>query len=142
MTELAGKFAGVVLVRMPDDGVAGLTSALEAIEVKGLLHVSAEEAGPTAPEETGAGARLVLDLIGQDHTGIVHEVSHALASRNVSIEELETEVVPAPMEGKLFKARAILQPPSGMEVDDVQVILEDLAHDLMVDLDVHDESGD
>lgn len=140
LTELAGVFAGVVLVRVPDDGADGLAAALEAIEGQGLLHVSLEEAA--APEQLPpSGTRLQLSLVGQDHPGIVHEISHALAERRISIDDLETEVVPAPMGGSLFQARAVLDAPADIDVDDVRIALEALAHDLMVDLDVAEETA-
>ena len=72
------------------------------------------------------------------HPGIVHRISHALAERGVSIEELETEVVPAPMGGHLFSARAVVDAPSTESIDEIQADLEGLAQDLMVDIDVTD----
>ncbi len=141
LAELAGTFAGVVLVTVPDGGVDGLTAELEAVESTGLLHVSMTPA-PAAAGPTGTN-RLQLKLVGQDHIGIVHEISHALAARSVSIEELETAVVPAPMGGMLFEAEAMLAAPSDLPIDDVRIALEDLAQDLMVDLELidHSEAG-
>ncbi len=141
LAELAGTFAGVVLVTVPDGGVDGLTAELEAVESTGLLHVSMTPA-PAAAGSTGTN-RLQLKLVGQDHIGIVHEISHALAARRVSIEELETAVVPAPMGGMLFEAEAMLAAPSDLPIDDVRIALEDLAQDLMVDLELidHSEAG-
>lgn len=142
MAELAGTFAGIVVVTMPETSVDGLAADLERIESDGLLHVSlavadgqalvGEGRRQTAPADT----KLDLKLVGQDHPGIVHEISQALASRNVSIEELETTVVPAPMGGHLFEAEATLQAPAGVGLEDVQDLLEAVAQDLMVDLDL------
>ena len=79
--------------------------------------------------------RLVgLDLVGQDHPGIVHDVSAALAGVGVSIDELETEVSPAPQGGDLFTARALLELPDGLDVDEVRAAVEAVTPDLMVDI--------
>lgn len=142
MAELAGTFAGMVLVRIPEGSIDALTSELQRIESAGLLHISMAEAtaDPTDGPAGKAGARnattVTMRLVGQDHPGIVHEISQALAVRNVSIDELETAVVPAPMGGMLFEAEATLELPIAVTPDEVQDVLEALAQDLMVDLDV------
>ena len=81
-------------------------------------------------------ARLTLSVIGQDHPGIVHEISEKLASLKVSIDQLETEVVPAPQGGRLFRARAELEAPVDIDRAALESQLEAVAHDLMVEVDV------
>ena len=134
MAELAGKFAGVVLVTIADDHAEALIADLDAIEARGLLDITAER----AEIEPGGGEaqQVSLELVGQDHPGIVHEVSAVLSRLGVSIEELETEVGPAPQEGNLFTAHALLEVPADQTVDSVQAALEEVALDLMVDLSV------
>ena len=133
LAELGGKFAGVVLISVPESSLDSLTADLDRIESLGLLHVSITDA-VTAAGRPGAGARLAMRLVGQDHPGIVHEISHALAHHQVSIEELDTAVVPAPMGGMLFEASAVLVAPPGLSIGEVRDTLEALAQDLMVDL--------
>ena len=53
----------------------------------------------------------------------------------MSIDELETQVVPAPNEGSLFTAHATLQVPLTVELDDLRDALEAVTPDLMVELD-------
>ncbi len=145
MAELAGTFAGIVVATLPEVSVDGLTTDLQRIQSDGLLHVSIAEyrgvvdrgtaSDPISGDDPEA-ARVDLRLVGQDHPGIVHEISQALASRNISIEELETAVVPAPMGGHLFQAEATLKTPAGVSLDDVQDLLEAVAQDLMVDVEL------
>ena len=98
MAELAGKFAGIVLVTVPATNASALMADLDELETHGMLEITAEQA---APDQGGQDVqRCSLELVGQDHPGIVHEVSHVLAGRNVSIDELETEVTPAPQGGQ------------------------------------------
>jgi len=71
----------------------------------------------------------------------VVDVTDALAARSVNIEELVTETVEAPMDGgTLFKARASLVLPESVSSDDLTEVLEELAAQLMVDIEI-DEVG-
>src|ERR1700754_3536116 len=67
MSRLAGKFAGIVLVAVPDERLAALSADLEALSSEGL-QLSLERTDE--PEETES-LRLSLELLGADHPGIV-----------------------------------------------------------------------
>jgi glycine cleavage system regulatory protein len=57
----------------------------------------------------------------------------------VSIEELETETSNAPMDGgTLFKARAVLVLPVDVSAEALTDVLEELAHQLMVDIELNE----
>jgi glycine cleavage system regulatory protein len=133
MAELAGKFAGIVLVTIADSRVDAFTHDLDQLGSKGLLHITAELAVKPSNDAESL-VRVRLNLVGQDHPGIVHEVSHVLAANHVSIDELETETVPAPQGGFLFKATAVLELPPNLGADALHDALEEVAVDLMVDL--------
>jgi len=136
MAQLAGKFAGIVVVTVPDEEVVALTDALETL--RGLLDVRVEVAGGGGLEETPT--LLHLHLIGQDRPGIVREIAGALARRDVSIEELATSTASAPMSAEpLFEADATLRLPRGGDVDALRAALEEIANELMVDLDVAEQ---
>ena len=135
MARLAGKFAGIVVVSVPDERTDALTAELRTLAAQGLLDVSVAIASTDAPETDDD--LLQLRLIGQDRPGIVREVASALAQRNVSIEELETSAASAPLSGALhFEAVATLRVPAGTDPADVRSILESIANELMVELDV------
>ena len=142
MAELGGQFAGMVLVRVPEGRVGELDAALAAIHAEELLHVSVRPAGPDHPPAADSEtARWRLRLVSQDHTGIVHRVSQTLAAQGISVAELETEVVPAPMGGMLFQAEAELDVPEPVAISDVQTALEELSPELMVDLEPAETAG-
>jgi glycine cleavage system regulatory protein len=132
LARLAGKFAGIVEASVADDRYETLVGELMALEGQGL-HVTIEGEEPPESEDVD-GEGFLLELLGNDHPGIVAEVSAVLAEHGVSIEELHTEVRDAPMAGgHLFEARAILvAPPAG--TDALRAALEALADELMVDL--------
>jgi glycine cleavage system regulatory protein len=134
MARLAGKFAGIVLVAVPDDRAEALIASLGPLGTEGLLDVTVERAADEAPVSTDL-TRLSLELVGADRPGIVHDISQALAARQVSIEELHTATREAPMVGgMLFEARATLLAPPTVPMADLQAVLEELANELMVDI--------
>jgi glycine cleavage system regulatory protein len=138
MARLAGQFAGILLVEVPDAKADDLVAALRGLEAEGL-HVTAERGSGEAP--AGAQRPLTLELVGHDRPGIVREVAQALASRGVNIDELETEVVSGSFSGDaLFKANARLRAPADLAPDELREALESLAHELMVDLDLEEEN--
>ncbi len=133
MARLAGKFAGIVLVRVPDDRAESLIGELGPLATEGLLDVTVERGG--VEPAGGDVTRLSLALVGADRPGIVHDISRALAARDVSIEELHTATREAPMVGgMLFEATATLLAPPTVPIADLQAVLEELANELMVDL--------
>ena len=64
----------------------------------GLLEVSAHP-GTDAAADQRSWPQLTLDLIGNDHPGIVHEVSAVLSRHRLSIEAITTDARDAPMAG-------------------------------------------
>ncbi len=141
MARLAGKFAGIVLVTVPDGNAAALADALERLDAQGLLHITVSRAAPAAPARRSRS--LTMELVGQDHPGIVHDISHALASHDVSIRELHTDTTSAPMAGgALFEAAAVLDVPEELSIAQVRDLLEALANELMVDIELHEAPAD
>lgn len=132
MSRLAGKFAGLLRVSVDADRAADLARGLTALQ--GGLTVVAEE---TDDAPATAGRTVRLELVGHDRPGIIRDISRALASQRINIEELETAVTSAPMTGELlFQARAFVRLPASVTVESLRRQLEALAGELMVDLDV------
>ena len=71
MSRLAGKFAGIVLVTVPDNRLDALVADLEALDAQGLQVTLERTAEPAEPESQ----LLHLELLGDDHPGIVAEIS-------------------------------------------------------------------
>ena len=134
MTELAGVFAGVVMVRIPAGRATAWRDALEPLREQGLLDVTLRPAGASL-EEVDTAPTSAVTVVGADRPGIVHEVSHALAALGVGIVDLRTWTASAPMAGeRLFHASAAVRLPGGVTTGDLTAALEALADDLMVDL--------
>jgi glycine cleavage system regulatory protein len=136
MAHLAGQFAGILRVEVPDDRAAALVAALRRLEQRDL-RVTIESGPRSAPAR---GRRLlVVDLVGLDRPGIVREISHVLAERGVNIEELVTDRSTAAMSGELlFRSRARVDVPERVDAAELRARLEKLATDLMVQVSVAD----
>jgi glycine cleavage system regulatory protein len=133
---LAGRFAGIVRLDVPEASLDALERALRELDTANL-HVAVERA---ESEAATPRPRLGLELVGQDRPGIVRDVSAVLARHGVNIEELETEVESASMSGELlFHARALLALPESADLEALRTDLEELANELMVDLQIDAE---
>ena len=136
MAHLAGQFAGILRVEVPDDRASALTDALRRLEARGLRLTI--EAGPRPPAPA-TRRTLVVDLVGLDRPGIVREISRVLAERGVNIEELVTDRTPAPMSAELlFHSKARVNVPAGLDAAELRGRLERLAQDLMVQVTLAD----
>jgi glycine cleavage system regulatory protein len=135
MAHLAGKFAGIVQITVPDSRADALIGALQPLEQDGLLTITVTRANDQPAAEQSRA--MALHLVGQDRRGIVHEVSHALAALGANIQELETSTSEAPMAGGLlFEAKARLAVPESVSADELRNVLEGLANELIVDIDL------
>ena len=131
MSQLAGKFAGILRVSVNDSEADQLISALDGISDQLTLVI--ERANSDV--EIESPQTVELNLIGNDRPGIIREFSHALASLSVNVEQLSTECVSAPMSSDiLFKAKANLKVPVGLELELLQREIERLADDLIVEV--------
>jgi len=136
LSQLAGKFAGIVVVSVAERRADALVAALTALEDEGLAISLQRTDGPAEQ----ASVRLGLELLGDDRPGIVAEISSALADYDVSIEELVTDVRDAPMAGgTLFEARAVLVAPTTVSTEALGRLLEALGNELMVDITLSDD---
>ncbi len=130
MAELAGKFAGIVVVTVPADRVEQLTAALQSLDR--LLEVSTH---PAAEGPLPSGPTMMIDLLGTDRPGIVREVSAVLNRHRISIDRIDTSTREAPMAGgQLFEAHIVVRLPDDGDPDAMRTDLERLADELLVDI--------
>ncbi|MDH5426773.1 MAG: glycine cleavage system protein R [Nitrospirota bacterium] len=133
MARLAGHFAGVVQIHLPEDQAEGFMVALPALADRGL-SVSVVDSDWTLVKVDHRNS-LQLEVIGQDRPGIVREISRKLAALGVSMQDLRTVVESAPMSGEqIFRAEAELAPPPHTSFEQIQTALEQLADDMMIDI--------
>ena len=133
MSQLAGKFVGILRVSVDDDRVEKLIEELNGLssEIKLIIE-------KTVDESAGQQSQMVeLSLVGNDRAGIIKEISAAVSELGINMERLNTECVPAPMSSDaLFKAKATLEVPENVALEQLQNKLEQLADDLIVEIEV------
>lgn len=130
MAELAGKFAGIVTIGIPDNQTEQLTEQLRPLN--GILDVTVHHG---SPEPTERGTGFTMELVGNDRPGIMQEITRVLRQHEVSIDTLSTHVDDAPMTGgQLFHCQATLRLPADIRAKELRAELEQLAGELMVDL--------
>lgn len=137
LAELAGAFAGVVLVSVPDDRAEELAAGLASLD--GLLHVTTHAGAAPVAAPTRA---LTLTILGNDRPGIVRDVTGAITAHGLSIDGLRSRTLEAPMAGgTLFEAVVDVRVPSDADAEAAVAALERLAGEIQVDLEVHRPSA-
>ncbi len=137
MSHLGGQFAGVLRVAIEEAKEASLMKSLLQLQESGLSITMRSE---LAASDQTKRSLVTLDLLGSDQVGIVSRISGLLASLNVNVEELHTELTTAPMSAELlFKARGLLHLPADLAPETLRDELEAVAADLMVDLQLQKE---
>ncbi len=134
LVELSGKFAGILLIRLPASDVDKLKANLDALPNSDLTWVIENvDKAENAPQPHRS---MTLELIGNDRSGIVRDVTECLVDLNLNVEEMSSEFSDAPMSSeKLFKA--IIRVSSGLDettCDNIQDALESLANELMIEI--------
>ncbi|MEQ9208762.1 MAG: glycine cleavage system protein R, partial [Pseudomonadales bacterium] len=77
----------------------------------------------------------MLEVVANDRPDILREVTSVLSKLGVNVEELSTSCEPAPMSNELlFRAHAQISIPEGLSDGQIAEALEELADDLMVEL--------
>ncbi len=131
MSKIEGKFAGILRVNIPGDTIEPLVKELMSADLG--LSIACEEL--RAPESLAEFKNYNIELIGNNHTGIIRQLSHVLANLGANLEEINTEVIEGTMSGeKLFKAKINLHLPLGVDEDFVRAKLEQIANEMMVEI--------
>ena len=131
MSKIEGKFAGILRIDAPDDNMDALVNDLASANLG--LSIACEELRP--PAQPSRFKSYNIELIGNNHPGIIKQLSHVLANLGANLEEMRTEVVDGTMSGeRLFKAQINLQLPIGVNEDFVRGKLEQIANEMMVEI--------
>ena len=133
LSRLGGKYVGSVLVELDAAALPALEAEVGKVDANGL-RVSLVAADQ---ETLSGGDTLTVELVGQDHPGIVREVTAVLAALGVNIDSLTTSTEHGAWSGEpLFRAEARVTLPQGVDRDEVQAALEAISGEVMVDFTV------
>jgi len=134
LSQLGGKFAGLVLVTLPGENGTALELELKELSTSGL---SVRVTPATATTGAARGRGITLTVLGPDRLGIVREISRALAEREVNVVEMDSEVSSAPMSAELmFKARIDAEIPAHINLDDLEDSLEEIANHMTLEVEL------
>ena len=132
MSQLAGKFAGILKISIPEDNVDALSQQLQSLSARGI-EVLIDNA--VHDNHSVSGRTLAFELIGADRVGIVSEIAHAFSEREISIDDLETHCSSSPWSGDpLFEATGILIAPSNINKDELLDRLDGVEESLGIDI--------
>ena len=135
MSQLAGRFAGLVVVQTSDEKIEGLKAALS--ELKQISSIIEETENDPEIKNTRI---LELNIVGPDRPGIVHEVSLALEQHVANVVEMETYIAAAPMSGELtYCADATVEVPFEMDWQTLAEKLDAVGLELGVDILLEEE---
>jgi glycine cleavage system regulatory protein len=130
MSNLAGRFAGIVRVAVALEQAAALEQALAALQAEGV-YVHLEATGRAAAQAQAVPFR--LEIVGHDRPGIVREFAAALADRGINVFDMRTDISSAPMSADpLFSASAGIHVPAAIDLEELRDSLEAIADELMI----------
>jgi glycine cleavage system transcriptional repressor len=113
MARLGGEFAMLALVSLAGEDLATLEKELQKLRDEGFQIALLPTQDDHAKKYAG-WLPYMIEVLGADHEGIIHEIARHLAKQGINIEDLETTTAPAPMSGTpLFTMKAtVLVPPN------------------------------
>ncbi len=134
LSQLGGKFAGIVLVSLPGESGDTLEGELKALSSSGLsVRVTP---GSSLPDH-GNYRDITLTVMGPDRLGIVREISRTLAQRQINVVEMDSHVSSAAMSAELiFKARIDAQIPEDTDMEDLHDTLDEIANHMTLDIEL------
>ena len=139
LSQLGGKFAGLILVSLPADGGPSLQADLGTLAASGIsVRVTAMETTAAVQSTAPAPGRdITLTVIGPDRRGIVREISAALAQRQINVLEMDTDIHSAPMSAEMiFNARIAARVPEKTNMDDLHTSLDEIADTMTLEIDL------
>lgn len=131
LSRLGGVYVGSVLVELDGGRVEALRSAVREVDAQGLeVRIS-----PAIEGAEAAGDVVQFSLVGQDRSGIVHQVTAVLSRLEANIEDFDTHISVEPHSGApLFHMEARLRLPPALSAEAVQAALEEISAEIMVDI--------
>jgi len=136
MTALRGRFAMMLIVRLPDDVSMGeLKAALAELEQRTRLTVQSQTISDEEMAAEPMEPDFVITVHGADKVGIVYAVTETLADLGVSVIDLSTQSR-ASDDGDVYMMA--LEVASCGKGEEMKAVLKSVAENVGVDVDVHE----
>lgn len=135
MTRLGGEFAMLMLVSVSDAEFSNLDQDFQQMRAEGY-QVSLLQTQDDSKKYAG-WLPYEIEVTGADHEGIIHEISHHLATQGINIENMDTSSAPASMSGTpLFMMKGIVVVPPHLNFHIWSDALEEIGDKLNVSVKV------
>lgn len=135
MSHLAGKFAGILQINVPEDQMEAIAQSLSRLKSSHGIDVVASAA--TDSEASADIKTLQFSLMGNDRPGIIRELSQAFASHHINLDELQTNCSSMPWSGDpMFTAHGLLHIPVAVDMDHLSDQLDEISDELGVDIEL------
>jgi len=131
LSRLCGQFTGIVHIAVESGNKAALIADFDAMSDDGI-NVTVQDASGVKTDDIEVNGLQIL-VEANDRPGIVKEITEALATENVNVDNIDTEVESASMAGyQIFRAHMFLAMPDDLNEDDLEEVLESVSDDVMV----------
>jgi glycine cleavage system transcriptional repressor len=135
MARLGGEFAMLMLVAVPDKEFTNLDQDFQQLREEGY-QVTLLQTEDDSKKYAG-WLPYEIEVTGADHEGIIHDISHHLASQGINIESMDTSSTPAPMSGTpLFTMKGVVLVPPQLHFHVWSDSLEEIGDKLNVSVNV------
>lgn len=134
MAHMSSLFAGVARIQIEADNAAKLEKALNGVLFdNGHIHLYADTNGES--ESTSSDKKQYhIEIVANDRPGILQEVTHAISSNGINIEELESHIEDGAMaSGPLFRCELIISCDNDEQADKAHEDLEALTGEIFID---------
>lgn len=131
-SHMAGHFAGFVQIDLP---VEKHQTLIDLLIKHPDLKIHILPGTIAAPEDQQS---VQIDIMGNDKTGIVQELTQILSQFNLNIVKFDSCLESAPNWGNaLFKAKVTILVSADFDLETLRQKLESVANDLMVDIEIN-----
>ena len=135
MARLGGEFAMLMLVTLPDKALDNLDKDFQQLRGEGY-QVTLLQTEDDSKKYAG-WLPYEIEVTGADHEGIIHDISHHLATQGINIESMDTSSTPAPMSGTpLFMMKGVILVPPKLTFHIWSDALEEIGDKLNVSVKV------
>lgn len=133
LSRLCGQFTGIVHIEVSDLNKPRLLAAFDSMRDGGII-VTVQDAQHLSDDQQEVNGLQIL-VEANDRAGIVKEITEALATENINVDNIDTEVESASMAGyPIFRAHLFLAMPDDLSEDDLADVLEGVSDDVMVSI--------
>ncbi|MEZ4599844.1 MAG: ACT domain-containing protein [Syntrophotaleaceae bacterium] len=135
---LGGQFAMILIISHPEyTGRESFGQAFDPLEKHDLsVFLRTLKPGGEAAQKL-SGEICLISVYGSDKPGIVYPVARELGNRKINITDLNTKLI-GPSERPVYVMMIEAVLPSGMTLEEISAVLNDLKDRLKVDISVRD----